>query len=83
MYAHVPFRNGGCGDSKLTAQWWHALLIPALRMQRQMDLCEFEASLVYKVSSRSQNCNTEKPYLKKKKFKTGNRVNYKIHKRSK
>ena len=26
-------------------------LIPALRRQRQLDLCEFEASLVYRVSS--------------------------------
>jgi hypothetical protein len=25
-------------------------LIPALRRQRQMDLCEFKASLVYKIS---------------------------------
>jgi hypothetical protein len=28
-------------------------LIPALRRQRQADLCEFEASLVYRVSSRT------------------------------
>ena len=28
-------------------------LIPALRRQRQMDLCEFETSLVYKVRSRT------------------------------
>jgi hypothetical protein len=27
--------------------WWHVPLIPALRRQRQEDLCEFEASLVY------------------------------------
>ena len=31
--------------------WWHIALIPALRSQRQTDLCEFEASLVYIVSS--------------------------------
>ena len=31
--------------------WWHMALIPALRSQRQTDLCEFEASLVYIVSS--------------------------------
>ena len=35
----VPVRAG---------HWWHMLLIPALRRQRQVDLCEFEAKLVYK-----------------------------------
>jgi len=33
--------------------WWCKLLIPALRRQRQVDLCEFKASLVYRVSSRT------------------------------
>jgi hypothetical protein len=28
-------------------------LIPALRRQRQADLCDFEASLVYRASSRT------------------------------
>jgi hypothetical protein len=28
-------------------------LIPALRRQRQADLCEFEASLLYRVSSKT------------------------------
>ena len=28
--------------------WWHRPLIPALGRQRQVDLCEFEFSLVYK-----------------------------------
>jgi hypothetical protein len=32
--------------------WWHTPLIPALRRQRQQ-ISEFEASLVYKVSSRT------------------------------
>ena len=30
--------------------WWCMSLISALRRQRQADLCEFEASLVYRVS---------------------------------
>ena len=36
-----------------TGRPWHTSLIPALRRQRQTDLCEFEASLVHKVSSRT------------------------------
>ena len=28
-------------------QWWHTPLIPALRRQRQMDLCEFKTTLGY------------------------------------
>jgi hypothetical protein len=43
------------------------LLIPALRMQRQMDLCEFDASLVYSEFQDSQGC-TEKPYLENQKI---------------
>ena len=31
--------------------WWHTPLIPALGRQRQVDLCEFGASLVYRASS--------------------------------
>ena len=42
-------------------------LIPALGRQRQADF-EFEASLVYKVSSRTARA-TEKPCLKKTKKK--------------
>ena len=42
-------------------------LIPALGRQRQEDLCEFEASLVYTVSSRTGSIATEKPYLEKPK----------------
>jgi hypothetical protein len=33
--------------------WWYMPLIPALRRQRQEDLYEFEASLVYRVSART------------------------------
>ena len=39
---------------RLLAKWWCLMpLIPALRRQRQVDLCEFEASLVYRASSRT------------------------------
>lgn len=35
------------------------LLIPAVRRQRQVDLCKFEASLVYRVSSRPPGLHRE------------------------
>jgi hypothetical protein len=34
-------------------EWWCTPLIPALRRQRQVDLCEFQAILVYRESSRT------------------------------
>ena len=46
-------------------------LIPALGRQRQVDLCEFEASLDYRVSSRAGSTATEKPCLEKQTKKTG------------
>jgi hypothetical protein len=42
------------------------LLIPALEGQRQVNLCEFEASLVYIASSRPNRVYTVKPRLKRK-----------------
>jgi hypothetical protein len=47
----VPARNGGVS-------------IPAWRRQRQVDLCEFEASLVYKVRSRTVRATQRNPVLK-------------------
>ena len=44
-------------------------LIPALGRQRQVDLCESEASLVYRASSRTGSKTTEKPCLEKPKPK--------------
>ena len=46
---------------------WHTPLIQVLRRQRQEDLCELEASLVYIVSSRIGTKATEKPCLEKPK----------------
>ena len=43
-------------------------LILALGRQRQVDLSEFEVSLIYKARSRTSK-DTEKPYLKRTKIK--------------
>jgi hypothetical protein len=44
----------------------HAL-IPVLRRQRQVELSEFEASLVYTVSSRTSRTTQRNPVLEKNK----------------
>jgi hypothetical protein len=59
----------------LAGRWWCTSLIPAVGRQRQVDFSEFEASLVYKVSSRTataiqRNPVLEKPNQKSKKAKT-------------
>jgi hypothetical protein len=41
--------------------------MPALGRQRKVDLCEFEGSLVYKVSWRRARATQRNPVLKKKK----------------
>ena len=47
-------------------------LIPALRRQKQADLCEFEASLVYRASSRTVKTDTQRnPVSKNQKKKSG------------
>ena len=46
---------------------WHMPLIPTLGRQRQVELCEFEGSLVYRASSRTGFKAAEKPCLGKTK----------------
>ena len=41
-------------------------MIPALRRQRQEDLCEFKASLFYRVSSRPARTTQTNPVSKQK-----------------
>ena len=50
-------------------QWWFKPLIPKLKRQRQVDLCEFEASLVYKSSSRTARATQGNSVSEKKKRK--------------
>jgi hypothetical protein len=59
--------------------WWYMPLIPALQRQRQVDF-EFEASLVYKVSSRIATAIQRNPVSKKiKKKKTQNKTKELFH----
>jgi hypothetical protein len=41
--------------------WWHITLFPALGRQRQADVCEFKASLVYRVISRTARATQRNP----------------------
>jgi hypothetical protein len=48
---------------KPAGQWWHTPLIPALGRQA---VSEFEASLVYRMSSRTARATQRNPVSKKK-----------------
>ena len=61
-------KDGSATKSTYCAgRWWRTPLVPALGKQRLVDLCEFEASVVYRVSSRTGSKATQrkKPFLKK------------------
>ena len=45
----------------LAAQWWHIPFIPALGRQRQPDLCEFKARMIYRVSSKTSRATKRNP----------------------
>ena len=52
---HLPFYKA----------WWLLIpFVPALERQRQVNLCEFEASLVYRVSSRTARDTQRNPVPK-------------------
>ena len=55
---------------EITRQWWHMTLIPALGRQRQVELCEFTASLAYRGSSRI----TRETHCLEKNKKGGGRI---------
>lgn len=50
--------------SGLSQTWWNTLLIAALVRKRQGDLCEFKASLVYRISSRTGRAAQRNPVSK-------------------
>jgi hypothetical protein len=54
----------------MVRQWWLMPLIPAFMRQRQADFCKFEASLVYRPSSRPARATQRNPVSKNKKQKT-------------
>jgi hypothetical protein len=45
-------QNFGLYRKSVARQWCHTPSIPAFRRQRQENLCEFKASLIYRVSSK-------------------------------
>lgn len=56
-------------NRKLSWVWLHLPLIPALWSQRQGDLCEFEAHLIYRVRFRTANATQRNPVRKTKRGK--------------
>ena len=60
-------------NKQAVGRWWCMPLIPAFCWWRQVDLCRFKASLIYRVSPRIGSIATEKPCLE-------NHVNSKAYK---
>ena len=57
--------NPNTQEAGVSWVWWRMLLILALRRQRLVDLCEIEASPVYRVSSRTTELGSETPLSQK------------------
>ena len=59
-------------EKHILAGRWCTPLIPALEKQRQVDLYNFEASLVYRVSSRTARMISQRNPVLKNKTKSPN-----------
>ena len=62
---------------KIAGQWQHTTSITAFVKQRKVGLCEFEASLVYRVSSRIARATQRNPVLEKTNKQTNKKNNKK------
>jgi hypothetical protein len=68
---------------RLSGWWWRTPLIPELGRQRRADLCEFEANLIYRASSRIPRATQWNPVLKnqnrkRRKRKSKLRLNWQV-----
>jgi hypothetical protein len=68
-----------CLKSKTSGQWWCTPLIPALGRQRQ---AEFEASLVYRVRSRTARATQRSTVSRKQKQEQKQKQNKKARQKS-
>lgn len=57
------------GSLFLAGWWWPTPLISALKWQRQLDLCEQEAKLMYRSSSRTARTTGRNPFSEKEREK--------------
>ena len=57
------------GVIPLSSGWWHTSLIPVLRRQKQVDLCELETIPVYKSTPRPARLFRETLFQKKERKK--------------
>jgi len=55
--------RGGGGRGEDIWWWWHMSLIPTLGRQRQANLCEIRASLVYRANSRTAKATQRGGFL--------------------
>jgi hypothetical protein len=60
MWGILPLVQNECRETS-KAGWWRTPLTPERRRQKQAELCELEASLVYRASSRTARATQRNP----------------------